>query len=157
MKRFSDEVSLQGYACELLAHIVHGHNEASETFATLGGIDIVLSAMKRFSDEVSLQCHACQLLANLAALQSVSAHIVEHPDGIPSIIEAMKKFPDHAFLQGSGCCALRNLSSHGVQEHNDKIVQAGGLVALEEAKTKHPNKNEALWKHARKAITNLND
>jgi hypothetical protein len=115
------------------------HAELTETVIGLGGIDTAIGVMSIFHLKEYIQLDACLLLANLSLVKDAATRIADHPVGILTIVDAMNRFPDHEDLQRFGCRTLENISQFNITSHNDKIIQAGGLVALAEAKTKHPN------------------
>jgi hypothetical protein len=127
---------------------------AIETVTELGGIETAIDAMRRFPARKSVQTNACLLLCNVACLKGSVARIAQNPDGIPAIVGAMKKFSDDSRIQLYGCSTLMQISKSKVTAHNEKIVQAGGLVVLAEAKTNHPN-NQDIPTRVRTAMKHL--
>jgi hypothetical protein len=125
-----------------------------ETVTDLGGVETAIDAMKSFPADEDVQSNACLLLGNLARLKDAGNRIGQHPDGIPAIVDAMKKFPNVEDLQLFGCTALMNISELKVRGFDEKIVQAGGLVVLVEAKKNYPY-NGGIQTWGRLAVKHL--
>jgi hypothetical protein len=157
MERHTDDPGDAADFLTILQTMTCNEMDLSYLVKELGGIDITVSTMKKFAtDYEGVACSGCGLLMNICGYSDETDEKVMYSGGISVLVNAMRAWPEDERTQCFACTALAKLAGSPNQTIKKKIIDAGGLIALAEARTKHQN-DIRVRKPAAHALTELVD
>jgi hypothetical protein len=126
MARWKKSLTIQALGCLIMRGTQF---EMHKHAASVGALEVVLSAMKQFPEDKDLTASAMLALYNLCTKSPANMmRLVEKMDALPAIFESMQQFTGDR-LVSSACCRLIMVLS---MKHQfvSALVDAGGLTVL---------------------------
>jgi hypothetical protein len=112
MKKWLSNDSIQREACRCLQNIVLQFPEAVKSFAKVGAVESVMSALYNFPNSLDIQKNALGALNNFFAIKqekklmaTTAMRFVRELGGVELLVRAMKDFPEDCKIQ-KRCCGI---------------------------------------------------
>eukprot|EP00397_Hematodinium_sp_SG-2012_P001446 GEMP01001449.1.p1 GENE.GEMP01001449.1~~GEMP01001449.1.p1 ORF type:complete len:1510 (+),score=364.19 GEMP01001449.1:106-4635(+) len=149
-KLFPDSASVQEACMTCFARSLKSRLDL-DIMKTLGGVQIIITAMTKFPHHEVLQRSSCVSLNVLSAKDNL-LYLLENSNGIMTLVEAMRNHPMSHEVQLNGCQALANFTQS--LPGPEMVVKAQGIKFIALAMNRHRS-NRRLQETGCRAIHDL--
>jgi len=136
MTKWVANESIQTSSCRCIQNMTCTNAHAKESFAIVGGLEAVVTAMRSFPTSQRVQRSGCGAVMNLLSghedegshiLTNMATRFVNDYDGIALVVKAMQEFPEEVKIQLWGNGLFQNLATH--PEFRLPLMKSGAITA----------------------------
>jgi len=145
-----DSAAVQAMGLQELSNL-HLSPADNDTFAHIGAIQVIVSAMKAFPMDVELQIAGCRAMWNASGTRRNQIAFVE-AGALNAILMAMNNYLQDPDVQEQAMATLANVAA--VESNVQEMIERGVLASIVEAMDKHAENSHVIMKGC-SCITNM--